>query len=39
MVSKAGHSRASANLSERQDAMVQLCIGFFAHSMHVRQVR
>ena len=36
MVSKCGHSRASANLSERQDAMVQLCIGFFAHSMHVR---
>lgn len=39
MVSEYGHSRASANLSERQDAMVQLCICFFAHSMPVRQVR
>ena len=34
MVSTTGHSRASANLSERQNVIVQLRSVFFAYSMH-----
>ena len=34
-----GHRRANAELSKRQDEMVQMCINFLGDPFHVNQVQ
>jgi len=39
MSAAAGHMRANAELSKRQDEMVQMCINFLGDPLYVDQVR
>ena len=38
MSTEAGHGRGNADLSKKQEEMLQMCKDFFGESLHVEQV-